>query len=205
MLLPTVPRVLLASLLAAAGGAGGQPAPEVLKTRDIRVLAEHRARLPADAGAGVEQGVMPVRSRMDWPATFPQGFERYRYAVDGEGVVQGWANALALDAAAQGRPLPEGSIIVVSHHRLQRQADGSVAVGPARSYDTMELRAGWGASVPQPLRNGDWDYAQFDAGQRRRDGLNQAPCLACHQPLAARSHVFTWDDLARYAGRASPR
>jgi Cytochrome P460 len=171
-----------------------------------RVLLASALAVAAVAAAGVvvAADAAALRSRMAC-AAFPQGFERYRSVVDGESVAQGWANAIALQAAARGQALPEGSIIVVSHHRLERQADGSLAAGPARSYDTMELRAGWGAGVPQPLRNGDWDYAQFDAGQQRRDGLNQAACLACHQPLAARSHVFTWDDLARHAARAPPR
>jgi Cytochrome P460 len=172
-----------------------------------RVLLAGTLAAAAVAAAGVDvasDGAV-LRSRMAWPSAFPQGFERYRSAVDGENVAQGWANSVALAAAARGLPLPEGSIIVVSHHRLEGQADGSMAAGPARSYDTMELRAGWGASVPQPLRNGDWDYAQFDAVRQRRDGLNQAPCLACHQPLAARSHVFTWDDLTRHARGTPPR
>jgi cytochrome c553 len=176
-----------------------------LSEQDMQVLADHWARLPADPGPGAGAGVTPVRSRTDWPAAFPQGFERYRYAVDGESVVQGWANRLALEAAAQGRPLPDGSIIVVSHHRLQTQADGHLAAGPALAYDTMQLRAGSGAKVPQLLRNGDWDYAQFDAQTQRRDGLNQAACLACHQPLAARSHVFTSDALTRHAREAALR
>jgi hypothetical protein len=161
--------------------------------------------LAAGAAAVAAADGLVLRSRMTWPDSFPVGFERYRSAVDGETVAQGWANAVALQAAAQGLPLPEGSIIVVSHHRLQRQADGQLAAGPAHAYDTMQLHAGWGASVPELLRNGDWDYAQFDAQMQRRDSLNQAACLACHQPLAARSHVFTWDSLTQHARQAVSR
>jgi cytochrome c553 len=170
-----------------------------LSTQDMRALAEHWAGLPAAPAPGADRGVVPVRSRMAWPERFPQGFERYRTVVEDTEVVQRWANRVALQAAASGLPLPEGSVLVVSHHAPQRQADGSIGAGPVRSYDTMEMRAGWGAAVPSLLRNGDWDYAQFNAQQQRVDTLNQAACLACHQPLAAKSHVFTLDELVQHA------
>lgn len=174
-----------------------------LSAQDIRALAEHWARQPPMAVPPAGEGVVPVRSRMAWPAAFPQGFERYRSVTEGEAVTQRWANRVALEAAAAGRPLPEGAVIVVSRHRLEAQPGGGTAPGAAQSYDTMERRAGWGAAVPALLRNGDWDYAQFDARQQRRDGLNQAACLACHQPLAARSHVFTLQELAERARAAA--
>lgn len=176
-----------------------------LGAQDIRALAEHWARQPPAATPPAGEGVVPVHSRMVWPAGFPQGFERYGSAAQGAVVAQRWANRAALEAASQGRPLPEGAVIVVSHHRLEVQPGGGMAPGAAQSYDTMERRAGWGAAVPSLLRNGDWDYAQFDARQQRRDGLNQAAGLACHQPLAARSHVFTLQELAQHARAAAPR
>lgn len=176
-----------------------------LSEDDIRRLAEHWSRLPPAAGAPAGEGVVPVPSRMGWPAGFPQGFERYRTVVEGDTVKQRWANRVALDAAAAGQPLPEGAVIVTSNHRMEPQPGGGTAPGAALSYDTMERRAGWGAAVPTLLRNGDWDYAQFDAQQQRRSGLNQAACLACHQPQAARSHVFTLPELAQHVRAAKPR
>jgi cytochrome c553 len=170
-----------------------------LSAQDIRALAEHWAGLPAAAAPGAGRGVVPVRSRMAWPERFPQGFERYRTVVEGTEVLQRWANRVALQAAASGLPLPEGSVLVVSHHQPQREPDGNIVAGAVKSYDTMELRAGWGLAVPSLLRNGDWDYAQFNARQLRVETLNQAACLACHQPLAAKSHVFTLDELVQHA------
>jgi cytochrome c553 len=170
-----------------------------LSTQDMHTLAQHWASLPAVAAPGAGQGVVPVRSRMAWPEQFPQGFERYRTVVQGTEVLQRWANTVAVQAAASGLPLPEGSVLVVSHHQPQHQADGSIVASAVKSYDTMELRAGWGLAVPSLLRNGDWDYAQFNARRWRVDTLNQAACLACHQPLSAQSHVFTLDELVQHA------
>ena len=72
-----------------------------------------------------------------------------------------------------------------------------------RAMDIL-VRAGWGDTVPALLRNGDWDYALFAADGSRRDGLNQAPCLACHKPLAAdsfnRSSVWSMSTIASAIG-----
>ncbi|MBC7938480.1 MAG: cytochrome P460 family protein, partial [Chitinophagaceae bacterium] len=81
--------------------------------------------------------------------------------------------------------------------------------GQKAPYLEAQLQAfktgGWADAIPALLRNGDWDYAQFDTRQQRRETLNQAPCLACHQPLAAKSHVFTLDELTRHAQRQATR
>jgi hypothetical protein len=63
----------------------------------------------------------------------------------------------------------------------------------------MESRAGWGDAIPVLLRNGDWDYALFAPDGKRRDQLNQAPCLACHKPQEPNSYVFTMDKLRKAA------
>lgn len=176
-----------------------------LSAPDVSLLAEHWSRLPPAASAPTGEGVVPVVSRMAWPAGFPHGFERYRSVVEGDAVTQRWANRVAIEAAAAGLPLPHGAVLVVSRHRLEAMPGGGTAPGEAQSYDTMERRAGWGVEVPALLRNGDWDYAQFDARQQRRNDLNQAACLACHQPLAARSHVFTLHELTQHARAGAPR
>ena len=75
------------------------------------------------------------------------------------------------------------------------------AVPYPEAVAAMEARAGWGAAVPALLRNGNWDYALFDANRVRNDRLNQAPCLACHKPQAASSFVFTLPALRERAAR----
>jgi hypothetical protein len=89
---------------------------------------------------------------------------------------------VALAAARANRPLPDGSVVVV----VNRDASGA-----ATGYAAMATQAGWGATVPALLRNGNWDYAVFDAAHVRNDRLNQAVCLACHRAQASNSYVFT--------------
>ena len=51
-----------------------------------------------------------------------------------------------------------------------------------------------------PGNHGDWDYALFGPDGKRRDQLNQAPCLACHKPQETNSFVFTLDKLRKATG-----
>ena len=96
-----------------------------------------------------------------------------------------YANATALQAARAGKPLPNGSIIMV---------EGTTA-GATTYYSGMELREGWGQNVPELLRNGDWSYALFNAQKVRGEKNNYAMCLACHKSVASASFVFTLSKL----------
>lgn len=138
---------------------------------------------PADAHGATAAAGPAIPSRMTFPANFPAGFTSYE-RVPGEGgaSAERYANGVALAAARANRPLPDGSVIVV----VNRDAGGA-----ATSYAAMASQAGWGATVPALLRNGNWDFAVFDAARVRNARLNQAVCLACHRPQAQNSFVFT--------------
>lgn len=181
-----------------------------LSAADIRALAQHWSRLPGTARASSTSTA--IRSRLVFPADFPKGFVLYERRDDpaaGTAVLR-YANAPAHSAARAGQPLRAGAVIIVANHALQldaarrplRDAAGVPLVGKATSYAGMAIGAGWGETVPPLLRNGDWDYALFDAERTRRETVNQAPCLACHKPLAADSHVFTLKALRETTGAA---
>ena len=183
----------------------------------IGTLATHWSGMPAVVEAATRSPATAstaIRSRMGFPAAFPNGFTLYDTVASDQGVAQRYANDVALQAARRGAPLPQGAVIIVANHAAQLDAaqrpvldaQGRALAGRVLSYAGMESRAGWGAAVPALLRNGDWDYALFGADRARRDTLNQAPCLACHQPLAADSHVFTLKTLAAVAtAKPAPR
>lgn len=169
-----------------------------LTDADIGALAAHWSQLPGARSAnGQAPAPAAIRSRMAFPAGFPEGFTIYQTteaAPDGS-FIRRYANEAALRSLREGRPLSNGAMIVVAN--LTSTHDLS-------SYAAMESRAGWGAGLPLLLRNGDWDYALFGADRVRRDTLNQAPCLACHKPLAADSFVFTMKALRERALQRSP-
>jgi cytochrome c553 len=166
-----------------------------LSDAEMTALAEHWHNQPAGGGDMHAAASGPaIPSRMTFPANFPNGFTLYQSAVASGALSERYANATAIAAARAGRPLPEGSVIIV----VNRPAAGAPPVG----YAGMETRAGWGAAIPTLLRNGDWDFAVFDAQRVRNDRLNQAQCLACHRPQGANSHVFTLAELRAAATRA---
>jgi cytochrome c553 len=166
-----------------------------LSDTEMTALAHYWSSQPAGGGPDAHAAAgLAIPSRMAFPADFPTGFTLYQTVNANGAVAERYANAPAIAAARAGRPLPEGSVILV----VNRPAAGA----PPSGYAAMETRAGWGAAVPALLRNGDWDYAVFDARRVRNDRLNQAQCLACHRPQAANSHVFTLAELR--AAAATP-
>lgn len=169
-----------------------------LTDADIRALATHWSQLPGARSAdSPAPAAAAIRSRMAFPAGFPEGFTVYETttaAPDGS-FAKRYANEVALRSLREGGALAQGSAIVVANHSSMRGVT---------SYAAMESRAGWGTELPLLLRNGDWDYALFGADRARRDMLNQAPCLACHKPLAADSFVFTMKALRERALQRAP-
>ena len=186
-----------------------------LADADIAAYARHWSRqparamqptdAPASAAASPASPSTAITSRMTFPSAFPEGFREYDRANDAERrqIALRYASAAAWQAVREHRALPPGTLLIVVTHamRLDAQqqplldAQGAPQPGPVLSYSAMQILPGRGADVPALLRNGDWDFAQFDAQQVRRDRLNEAPCLACHRPIAADEHVFTMRQL----------
>ena len=161
-----------------------------LADADIENLAAFWSSLPANATADATADAAAEfrKSRMVFPASFPKDFVQYHedFDADKKPVKRSYANRIALNAARAGKELPAGSIIVVE----------SGLPGDVKSYAAMESEKGWGASIPEILRNGDWSYALFDAKRVLRADVNYARCLACHKPQAGSSYVFGVKDIA---------
>jgi cytochrome c553 len=157
-----------------------------LNDAEIAALAAYWHSRPATVPAGAHGATAAgpaIPSRMSFPADFPAGFTSYeRTTAENGTTTERYVNAAALAAARAGRPLPDGSTILA----VNRDAAGAIT-----SYAGMAAISGRGDSVPALLRNGNWDYALFDAARARNERLNQAPCLACHRPQASNSFVFT--------------
>jgi cytochrome c553 len=161
-----------------------------LADADIENLAAFWSSLPAGARTDTAaDGAAEFRkSRMTFPTSFPKDFVMYAEALDDskQSTRRSYVNHLGLNAAHAGKALPPGSIIVV---------ENGPATQPA-SYAAMEIEKGWGAQLPEILRNGDWSYALFDDKHALRADFNYARCLACHKPEAASSYVFGLEAIA---------
>ncbi len=180
-----------------------------LTLEDIEALATYWSGLPsAGSATAAERTAKALRPRVAIPADFPNGFSVYKTVENApQGLItRHYVSQNALAAARAGALLPDGTMIVVENVKAKRGDGGKLLEGPGGalvgdtplSFAMSASQAGWGDPVPELLRNGNWNYSQFDANRKPITG-NQAVCLACHQPLAADSHVFTLKDIAAFA------
>lgn len=120
-----------------------------------------------------------------------------------------WANSVAWQAAREGKPLPDGSVLLLEQHAAKLDADRKPVTGTDGffvsdklvAYAVMASGTGWGKNFPEMLANGDWNYAVFNPDMKPRAGVNQADCLACHKPLDKASYLFSLEPLAGAARR----
>ena len=206
-------RYLADQLAAFRSGARSSDVMNALATQlsddDVANLAAHfSAQAGAAPGARSPLLESVVATRVTLPASFA-GHVRYLTKSDVESNVVAvyYASRVAIDAAAAGRPLPDGSeiFIEVSSAKLDaagaplKDAAGELVPDKVLSYTAMARHAGWGDRLPPMLRNQNWNYALFGADRSLRPGVNQAECLACHKPKQAQSYLFLHDELAAAA------
>lgn len=117
-------------------------------------------------------------------------------------IIRLFANDVAARGRAEDGKLADGSILVGEIYKAEVDADGkpvTSALGrrirnKLAAVAVMEKRAGWGADLPEEVRNGDWDFAIFSPDGKRLDKDINA-CRTCHAPLTAEDHVFSIEHL----------
>jgi len=179
---------------------------------DIANVALYFASLPGAVGSAKSE-LMPalVQPRVAFPEGYQASFTRY-HSLNFPATRQVrhyYANAAALQAAREGKPLPDGAVLFAEVHSAKLDADKKPISGPdglflpdqLLFYTAMARDAGWGSNVPELLRNENWNYAVFTTAKQLRPGVNQAECLACHKPLDKASFTFTLEQLAAVARR----
>ena len=155
----------------------------------------------------VVSAAMADEERISFPADYKTKFYNYlsldRVQNDDQ-IIRLFANDVALNAAKEGRELPNGSVLVGEVYKAKKDKDGNVmqsSVGrrvrdKLAAVAVMEKGEGWGATFSEDLRNGDWDFAIFSPdGKRLNKDLNA--CRSCHAPLKQTQHLFSIDHLTK--------
>ncbi len=178
-----------------------------LDGKDIENVAAFFAGLPGASASATLSEFLPnvAKTRVKFPADYKASFTKYMTIdfPDRKQVRYYYANSAALKAARAGAPLPDGSVLFVEVFTVKldeqknpvKGGDGFFAPDKLILYTAMERQAGWGAEIPEMLRNDDWNYAVFTTDKVYRSGVNQAECLACHKPLPKDSYLFTLKQL----------
>jgi len=178
-----------------------------LSAEDIANVAAHFAAQPG-AVAGAKSALLPnvARSNVTFPEGYKESFTKY-HTINFPATRQVryyFANQAAVQAARAGKALPDGSVLFAEVYAARLDADKKPVTGAdgfyvaekLMLYTAMARNAGWGADIPEMLRNENWNYAVFTLDRKQRPGVNQAECLACHKPLDNVSYTFTLKQLA---------
>jgi cytochrome c553 len=178
-----------------------------LSPTEIADVAAFFASLPGASGtAKSAQRPNVARTSVTFPEGYKDTFTKYltiNYPATKQ-VRHFFANKTAVQAAKEGKPLPEGSFLLAEVYaaRLDAEskpvtgADGFFVADKLSFYSARARGTGWGKDIPEMLRNGDWNYANFTLDRKHRPGVNQAECLACHKPLDSASYTFTLKQVA---------
>ncbi len=181
-----------------------------LSADEMGNVAAYFASLPGAQGvAKSEMFPALVATKVAFPEGYRATFKQY-HTINFPATKQVryyYANPVALQAARDGKSVPDGAFMLAEVYSAKLDADKKPVMGAdgffvpdqLTGYTAMARDAGWGTAVPDLLRNENWNYAVFNAAKQVRSGVNQAECLACHKPLDKTSYLFTIDRLTAVA------
>ena len=156
---------------------------------------------------------------------FPEGFDKgVLYTTvdraDNKQYRELYTSQAAVDAAKKGEPMPDGTVITLVQYRAKLGADGNPEKDAngrfiktdLLGYTVMEKRKGWGAEYPDKIRNGEWEYQAFTAGQggereRQAHRLLRVPQAAAAGERLRVPRTARWrgSNCDCHPGRASAR
>jgi hypothetical protein len=182
-----------------------------LSADDIGNVAAYFASLPGVSASTAKSEFLPhlAKSGVTFPDNYQSTFVKY-HTINFPATRQVryyYANPAALQAAKDGKDLPNGAYLFAEVYSAKLDADKKPVMGADGFfvadqlifYTAMARDAGWGKDIPDMLRNEEWNYAVFTLAKQQRPGVNQAECLACHKPLDKTSYTFTLNQLTSVA------
>ena len=182
-----------------------------LSADDIGNVAAYFSSLPGANASTAKSDFLPhiAKTGVTFPENYKSTFVKY-HTINFPATRQVryyYANPVALQAAKDGKDLPNGSVLFAEVYSAKLDADKKPVMGSdgffvadqLTGYTAMQREAGWGKDIPDMLRNEEWNYAVFTPAKQHRPGINQAECFACHKPLDKASYTFTLTQLSSAA------
>ena len=177
-----------------------------LSPAEMADVAAFFASLPGASGA-TKSAQLPnvAKTHVTFPEGYKDTFTKY-LTINFPATKQVryyFANKVAVQAAKEGKSLPNGSYLFAEVYAAKLDADQKPVMGAdgyfvadkPLLFTAMAREAGWGKDIPPMLRNEDWNYAVFSLDKQHRP-INHAECLGCHVPLNNVSYTFTLKQLA---------
>ena len=138
-----------------------------------------------------------------WVPNWQQEFTLAAQMDDHRGfgvIMEIWVNDIALRSAGKDE-FDSGAIVYGVIYRALQDANDQPIVDAngvwqkdmeqgVRAHTAMEKRAGWGVWYRWPVRNGEWEYANFNAEGVRSD-RDTLSCFECHGDVADLDYVYT--------------
>ena len=156
------------------------------------------------AGCASMAPVAPLKDgELAVPADY-KGWTKFLSAVqrpDAKQVREIYMNPPA-SAGTAAAGFPNGTVFVMENYAaaanadgsLKQGADGKLVKGDLLRVFVMGKNAGWGATAPEGLKNGDWIYAAYLPGGAKAPEPT-ATCRACHLPLVNKDFVHRYDEF----------
>jgi hypothetical protein len=154
--------------------------------------------------AAAQPAYTPGPENINLPTDYQARFVRYSVVdkPDRKIIRFMYVNPEAFDALKKGEPSPDGTIIIMEDHGAKLDAAGTpmldqqgrfIPLAPILAIGVQEKRKGWGVGYPDAKRNGEWEYARWDATGKRAPATMDA-CFNCHKPRTDQDFNFTlWD------------
>ncbi len=146
------------------------------------------------AGSAPKDGELPLPDYKGWPK-FLADIQR----PDVKQVREIYINPIGAKAQ-HGQPFPDGTLFVMELYeakadgdKLVTGADGKLVKGNLAKVFVMGKDKGWGADVPDNLKNGAWVFSAYGPDSKAL-AEDFTKCRACHAPLAQKDFVHRYDE-----------
>ena len=144
--------------------------------------------------------------RVSFPTDYATKFKNYVSSdrlMNEDQAIRLFANDIALQGPGEDGKFANGSVLVAEVYKAKKGEDGEILEsqlgrrirGKLAAVGVMEKREGWGQSIPEKLRTGDWDFAIFSPDGKRLVKKDLNKCRECHAPHASTDHLYSYEHL----------